>query len=138
MAFDLTKPVTVNGETFQPHELSQTKLLVHGVQPTDYEDYTYVGILAQHRNIKSTQSGLKAGGNAQAEYRYHNLDDLVKFHEYKYPYILDVVTAKTTDKKGKIVDAVLFVDFSNVQEMELKPIVKKSASSESLSITPKN
>lgn len=138
MAFDLTKSVTVNGETFQPHDLSQTKLLVHGVQPTDYEDYTYVGILAQHRNIKSTQSGLRSGGSAQAEYRYHNLDDLNKFHEHKYPYVLDAVTAKTTDKKGKIVDVVLFVDFANVQEMELKPVSKKSAPAETLSISPKN
>lgn len=127
MAIDLSKAITVNGETFEPHELSQTKLLVHGVQPTDYEEYTYVGILAQHRNVKSTQSGLKAGGNAQAEYRYQELSHLQKFHQFRYPYLADVVTAKTTDKRGNIVDLVLYVDFTNIQEMQLVPSTAKNS-----------
>lgn len=121
MSIDLTKPITVNGETYEPQDLGRATLLVHGVQPTDYEDYTYVAILAQHKNVKATQSGLKSGGNAQAEYRYHELADLPRFHEHKYPYLAEVVTAKTTDKKNNIVDVVLYVDFANIQEQMLVP-----------------
>lgn len=121
MAFDLTKAITVNGETFQPHELSQTTLLVHGVQPTEFEKYVYVNILAQHRNVKVAGDGKRSYGNAQAEYRYNNLEDLPKFGEVQYPAYFKVVTAKTADKKGNIVDVVLYVDFADVTSLSLVP-----------------
>lgn len=119
MAFDLSKPIEVNGTIYEPVEFTPTKLFIHGVEPTDFESYTYCNMLAQHRNVKQTSSGHKAGGNAQANYLYHVLDDLNKFHEHKYPYYINVMTVKTSDKKGKIVDMVVQVDFDSVEEIEL-------------------
>ena len=66
MNFDLTKPITVNGETFDPTDFYQRKLSVIGVQPTNYESYVFVDVLALHKNTKTTQTGDKAGGSAQA------------------------------------------------------------------------
>ena len=119
--FDITKPVTVNGETFEPHEMSQGVLIVDGAQPTDYEEYNYITVLTKFRNIKTTQTGLRSGGYAPASYRYAELSDLDKFHQHKYPYTVPVVTAKTSDKNGEVVDILLYVDFANAQEQMLVP-----------------
>ena len=126
MNFDLTKPITINGETFEPSDFYQRKLLVNGVQPTNYENYVFLDILANHKNTKTTQTGDKAGGTAQTTYRYQDLSDLPKFNEHAYPYYLDVVMTDTVDKKGNSIPVILFADFANVQEMELVPRKKQA------------
>ena len=126
MNFDLTKPITVNGETFDPTDFYQRKLSVIGVQPTNYESYVFVDVLALHKNTKTTQTGDKAGGSAQATYRYNDLADLPKFNEHQYPYMLDVVMTDIVDKKGNTVPLILFADFANVQELELVPRKKQA------------
>ena len=110
MNFDLTKPITVNGETFDPTDFYQRKLSVIGVQPTNYESYVFVDVLALHKNTKTTQTGDKAGGSAQATYRYNDLADLPKFNEHQFPYMLDVVMTDIVDKKGNTVPLILFAD----------------------------
>ena len=126
MNFDLTKPITVNGETFDPTDFYQRKLSVIGVQPTNYESYVFVDVLALHKNTKTTQTGDKAGGSAQATYRYNDLADLPKFNEHQYPYMLDVVMTDIVDKKGNTVPLILFAYFANVQELELVPRKKQA------------
>ena len=71
---------------------------------------------ALHKNTKTTQTGDRAGGSAQATYRYNDLADLPKFNEHQYPYMLDVVMTDIVDKKGNTVPLILFADFANVQE----------------------
>ena len=126
MNFDLTKPITVNGETFDPTDFYQRKLSVIGVQPTNYESYVFIDVLALQKNTKTTQTGDKAGGSAQATYRYNDLADLPKFNEHQYPYMLDVVMTDIVDKKGNTVPLILFADFANVQELELVPRKKQA------------
>ena len=136
MNFDLTKPITVNGETFDPTDFYQRKLSVIGVQPTNYESYVFVDVLALHKNTKTTQTGDKAGGSAQATYRYNDLADLPKFNEHQYPYILDVVMTDIVDKKGSTVPLILFADFANVQELELVPRKKQASTATVAPIAP--
>lgn len=126
MNFDLTKPITVNGETFDPSDFYQRKLLIIGVQPTNYESYVFVDVLVLHKNTKTTQTGEKAGGFAQAIYRYNDLSDLNRFNESQYFYYLDVVMTDIVDKKGNTVPLILFADFANVQELELVPRKKQA------------
>lgn len=117
--YDPTRPVIVDGIEYQPDEIYQRNIMVYGVQPTDYEDYQYVHILALHPNRKAG-----AGGQAQSLYRYDNLNDLNKFHEHKYPYLLpcDMVTA--SDKKGNQIQVILFAHFEQIKEMILVPLVQ--------------
>lgn len=121
MAFDLTKPVTVNGVTYEPTDLNQMTLLVIGVQPTNYDKWKRLNVLALHNNVKQTADGDKSGGRAQSVYLYDELDDLDKFHEYKYPYYLPVVATKTANMKGELDDLILHVDFANITELDLVP-----------------
>ena len=36
---DLNKPIVVDGVTYEPDEFYKRTLLVHGSEPTNYEDY---------------------------------------------------------------------------------------------------
>lgn len=118
---DLSRPITVNGKTFEPDEVYTRKLNVFGVQPTNYEQYVFLDILSQHKNTKVTQDGDQAGGTAQATYRYNDLNDLHKFNSHQYPYQLDVVMTDISDKKGNTVPVILHADFDNVVELQLLP-----------------
>lgn len=118
---DLTQPITVNGTTYDPSDVYQRKLHVIGVQPTNYESYVFIDVLALHKNTKTTQNGEKAGGTAQAIYRYQEINDIHKFNEHQYPYYLDVVMTDIVDKKGDTVQVILDADFANIQEMQLVP-----------------
>ena len=111
---DLNKPIVVDGVTYEPDEFYKRTLLVHGAEPTNYEEYQYINVLVNHKNRND-----KAGGMAQAEYRYINLDDLKKFHSYQYPYMLDVAMITARDRKGRQVQVIIWADFDNVKEMEL-------------------
>ena len=88
---DLTQTITVNDVTYDPSDFYQRKLLVQGVQPTNYESHVFIDVLVSHKNTKTTQNGEKAGGIAQAIYRYQEIDDIHKFNEHQYPFYLDVV-----------------------------------------------
>lgn len=117
---NFNQPIVIDGVTYHPDELYTRKLLVHGAEPTDFEEYRYINVLVNHPNRKS-----QAGGVAQAEYRYNNLDDLKKFHEHEYPYYLNVHMVTASDRKGNQVQVIVFADFANAQEMELVPRVKQ-------------
>lgn len=110
--FDPNKPIIIDGVKYSADEVYQRKLMVHGAQPTDYEDYKYVNVLVLHPNRKTG-----AGGHAQAEYRYDNLADLDKFHQHEYPYLLPCHMVTASDRKGNQVQIILFADFANAVEM---------------------
>lgn len=120
MAFDMTQNTTHNGVEFEPQDYQQSLLLVHGVEPTEFEKYLYCNVLVQHKNVKETES-YHAGGNAQGSYLYAPLEDIVKFHEKKYPYYLPVVTVKIANKKGEMKDMIIHADFDKIQELQLVP-----------------
>ncbi|BFM98839.1 hypothetical protein MOXK02_03980 [Moraxella sp. K02] len=118
---DLTQTITVNDVTYDPSDFYQRKLLVQGVQPTNYESHVFIDVLVSHKNTKTTQNGEKAGGIAQAIYRYQEIDDIHKFNEHQYPFYLDVVMTDIVDKKGETVQLILHADFDTIQEMQLVP-----------------
>ena len=124
--FDMTKNTTVNGFEFEPTDYRQGLILVHGVEPTEFEKYLYCNILAQHKNVKETDR-FRAGGNAQGNYLYSPLEDIEKFHQHKYPYYLPVVTVKVADKKGDLKDLIVHADFDSIQELQLVPRNQKPA-----------
>lgn len=113
------QPIIVDGITYEADELFQRRLLIKGAEPTQYEQYDYVNVLVDHRNRKETSSGLKAAGMAQATYRYGQATDIHKFHEHEYPYYVDTKMVTITDKKQNQVNVIVWVDFANVEEMEL-------------------
>jgi hypothetical protein len=121
MKLDLTQPITVNGQTYDPSDVYQRKLFVHGVQPTNYESYVFIDVLASHKNTKTTQNGEQAGGTAQAIYRYQDINDIHKFNEHQYPFYLDVVMTDIVDKKGDTIQVILDADFNSIQEMQFVP-----------------
>lgn len=125
MQIDLTKPINIDGQEYNPEDFYQRKLNVIGVQPTNYEQYVFIDVLVLHNNTKTTQNGEKAGGKAQAVYRYQDIRDIHKFNAHSYPYLLDVVMADVVDKKGDTIQVILFADFSNLQELEVIPRQKK-------------
>lgn len=106
--------IVVNGVTYDADEIYQRTLKVHGAEPTDYEDYRYINVLVNHKNRNPS-----AGGEAQAEYRYHNLEDLTKFHSKEYPYLLNVKMITASDKKGRQIQVIVSADFDSAKEMEL-------------------
>lgn len=112
--FDPNKPIIIDGIEYQPDEIYKRNLLVYGAQPTDFEDYRYVNIISLH-----TIKKLGSKGQAQALYRYDNLEDLDKFHAHQYPYFLPCHMITATDKKDNQIQIVLHVDFDNVKEMQL-------------------
>lgn len=117
---DSNKSIVVDGVTYEPEEFYKRTLLVHGAEPTNYEEYQYINVLVNHKNRND-----KAGGMAQAEYRYINLDDLKKFHAHQYPYMMDVLMITASDRKGRQIQVIISADFDNVKEMEL--VERKSA-----------
>lgn len=130
---DLTKPVTINGVTYEPEDIFSRRLLVNAVDPTDFEQYQHINILALHK-LKSKDSG----GLGQTIYKYSDLSDLKKFHEHEYPYYVDVAMTTVADKRGNMTPVVLYVDFSSVQELELVPRKNKSANLKQASSAPNN
>ncbi|MFW2177489.1 MULTISPECIES: hypothetical protein [unclassified Moraxella] len=138
MAFDISKPITVNNITYEPQDLTQGTLLVHGVEPTDFEQWTYCNLLAQHKNAKQSDN-YHAVGTAQGSYLYSELSDMVRFYEHQYPCYVPVVTTKIADKKGRMRDLVLHVDFDNIRELQLVPRQdrKPTANAQSAVITQK-
>lgn len=114
------KPIVIDGVEYHPDEVYERSLLVFGVEPTDYEEYKYVNIIAMHTNRKPD-----AGGQAQAQYRYNNLDELKKFHEHQYPYYLKTKMVTATDRKGNQIQVVIFADLANAKEMEIVPRERK-------------
>lgn len=108
--------IVVNGVTYDAEEVYKRRLYVTGVQPTDYEQYTFLNVMVQHKNRVND-----AGGNAQVIYRYDDLADLNKFHAHQYPYYIDVTMTTVTDKKSQIIPLILHADFVNVEEMEIVP-----------------
>lgn len=114
--------ININGVTYDADEMYTRTLTIHGVQPTDFEDYRYLNVLVLHKNRATG-----AGGQAQAEYRYNELSDLDKFHKHAYPYSLDVTMITASDKKGRQVQVIVKADFDNVTELELTPKKAKTA-----------
>lgn len=113
-------PIIIDGVTYHADEIYTRSLLVHGAEPTNYEDYQYINVLVNHVNRNA-----KAGGMAQAEYRYNVLEDLKKFHEHEYPYYLDVKMVTASDRKGRQIQVIVHADFANAKEMELVPKERK-------------
>lgn len=112
--------ITVNGVTYDADEIYTRTILVHGAQPTSYEQYDYVNVLVNHKNRKEA-NGLKSGGTAQAQYRYGTASDIHKFNEHEYPFQLDTKMTTTSDKNGDPIQVILWADFANAREMELVP-----------------
>lgn len=112
--------ITVNGVTYDADEVYERTLLVHGAQPTNYEQYDYVNVLVNHKNRKEA-NGLKSGGQAQAQYRFGTSADIHKFNDHEYPYYLNTKMTTTSDKNGNPIQVILWADFANAQEMELVP-----------------
>lgn len=108
--------ITVDGVTYGVEELFERRLLVNGVQPTDYDQWKFLDVLVSHKNRKAD-----AMGTAQAIYRHSDLTALNKWHEYEYPYYIDVVMTTIVDKKGNQIQQILVPDFDSVKEMELVP-----------------
>lgn len=119
-SLDPNKPIVIDGVEYHPDEVYSRNLLVFGVEPTDYEDYRYVNIIAMHTNRKPD-----AGGQAQAQYRYNNLEDLAKFHQHQYPYYLSTKMVTATDRKGNQIQVVIFADFANAKEMQIVERTRK-------------
>lgn len=115
-----TQPIVIDGVTYHPDEIYTRSLLVHGAEPTNFEDYKYINVLVNHYNRNPN-----AGGMAQAEYRYRDLADLSKFHEHEYPYYLDVKMITASDRKGRQIQVIVHADFANAKEMELVPRERK-------------
>lgn len=112
----MSDTIELNGITYDADEVTERTLVIKGQQPTDYEGWEYVEVLAELRNKKTN-----AGGRAQAGYRYADLKDYVKFNEHEYPYKVNVKMVSTVDKKGNKVDEIIWVDFANVEEQVMIP-----------------
>lgn len=108
--------IIVDGQTIPADELTKRTLIVHGAQPTDYEQWQFIDVLVQLRNKKPD-----AGGTAQALFRYADHMDMHKFNAHQYPYKLDVLMADTVDKKGDVVQQIVYADFANVREQMIVP-----------------
>lgn len=128
--FDPTQPIEIDGVKYHADELYKRSLLVYGTQPTDFEGYHYVNVIALHPNRKTG-----AGGQAQAQYRYDDLADLDKFHQHEYPYFLPCHMVTASDRKGNQIQIIVHADFANVKEMELVPRERKPKATPS---TPKS
>lgn len=104
--------IVLNGVTYEFDEVTERSLIIKGQQPTDFEDYKFIEVLAELRNKKPN-----AGGRAQAAYRYSDLSDHIKFNEHQYPYKANVKMVSTVDKKGNQVNEIVWVDFANIEEL---------------------
>lgn len=112
----MSDTIEVNGIKYDADEITSRTLVIKGMQPTDYESYQFLEVLAELRNKKPN-----AGGRAQAGYRYSELADHVKFNEHQYPYKADVKMITTVDKKGEQVQEIIWVDFANIEELVTIP-----------------
>tara|TARA_B100000530_G_C15690201_1_gene381725 strand:- start:211 stop:615 length:405 start_codon:yes stop_codon:yes gene_type:complete len=112
----MSDTIEVNGIKYDADEITQRTLVIKGMQPTDFESYQFLEVLAELRNKKPN-----AGGRAQAGYRYAELSDHTKFNEHQYPYKADVKMITTVDKKGEQVQEIIWVDFANIQELVTIP-----------------
>lgn len=121
MAFNMNQPLTVDGVEYDPTDFYQRRLLVMGIQPTNYEQFTFIDILAMQKNVKTTQNGEKSGGYAQASYRHNEIMDVHKFNAHPYPYYIDVVMTDIVDKKGNSVQLILNADFNSITELQITP-----------------
>lgn len=128
--FNSDEPIIIDGVKYLADELYTRNILIYGVQPTDFEGYHYVNVLALHPNRKSG-----AGGQAQSQYRYDDLADLDKFHQHQYPYFLPCTMVTASDRKGNQVQIIVHADFANVKEMQLVERVQNKKVS--ASVTPK-
>lgn len=108
--------IVLNGVTYDADEVTERTLVIKGQQPTDFEDYKFIEVLAELRNKKPN-----AGGRAQAAYRYSDLSDHNKFNEHQYPYKANVKMISTVDKKGNQVNEIVWVDFANIEELATIP-----------------
>lgn len=122
--------VVINGVSYPVDEIYTRTLLVHGAQPTDFEDYQYINVLVNHTNKNKD-----AGGLAQAEYRYSNLEDLHKFHDHRYPYYLECKMVTASDRRGNQMQVIVSANFDNVKEMEI--VERKKSVSATTANTPK-
>lgn len=104
--------IVLNGVTYDADEVTERTLVIKGQQPTDYEGWEYIEVLAELRNKKTN-----AGGRAQAGYRYAELKDYDKFNEHQYPYKANVKMISTVDKKGNQLNEIVWVDFANIEEL---------------------
>lgn len=123
--------LVINGVTYDVDEVYQRRLLVDGAEPTNFEQWVYINVAVKTRTRKAD-----AGGSFQSLYRYDDLADLPKFHEYQYPYYLDVKMITVTNKKGEDIQQILWADFANAQEMELVP--RNRAQQQKPAIAPVN
>lgn len=112
----MSDTIVLNGVTYDADEVTDRTLIIKGQQPTDYESYQFIEVLAELRNKKTN-----AGGRAQAGYRYAELSDFSKFNEHQYPYRANVKMVSTVDKKGEQVQEIVWVDFANVEELVTIP-----------------
>ena len=112
----MSDTIVLNGVTYDVDEVTERTLVIKGQQPTDFEDYKFIEVLAELRNKKPN-----AGGRAQAGYRYAQLSDFNKFNEHQYPYRANVKIVSTVDKKGEQVQEIVWVDFANVEELVTIP-----------------
>ncbi len=112
----MSDTIVLNGITYDVDEVTERTLIIKGQQPTDYESYQFIEVLAELRNKKPN-----SGGRAQAGYRYADLSDYNKFNEHQYPYKTTVKMISTVDKKGEKVDEIVWVDFANVEELVTIP-----------------
>lgn len=112
----MSDTIVLNGITYDADEVTERVLVIKGQQPTDYESYQFIEVLAELRNKKPN-----SGGRAQAGYRYSDLNDHTKFNEHQYPYKATVKMISTVDKKGEKVDEIVWVDFANVEELVTIP-----------------
>lgn len=104
--------IVLNGVTYNVDEVTDRTLVIKGQQPTDHEGWQFIEVLAELRNKKTN-----AGGVAQAGYRYSELKDHPQFNEHQYPYKANVKIVSTSDKKGNIVQEIVWVDFANIEEL---------------------
>lgn len=123
--------VVVDGVTYDADEVYMRTLHVTGTQPTDFEQWDRVNVLAQQKLGKQN-----SGGKGQAPYHYGEAKDITKFHEHEYPYFIDVKMVSTTDKNNRPVQLIIWADFANVREIE--QTIRKSPSANKPAIAPVN
>lgn len=118
MAFTDITDITIDGKKYYADEIVIKSLLIVGTEPTDYEQYNHTNILVLHRNAKEI-NGVRAGGFAQANYKFGRASDVHKFHEIGYPMRVDAKVATTAVRKGETIDMVVDIDFDNAKKVNL-------------------
>lgn len=127
--------VDFNGTTYDDFDIYKRKLLVQGVQPTDFTSsegqvYDYVDIIVLEPNRKDG-----AIGKGSANYRYGTAEHINEFADLKFPCVIDVDMTNGTDKKGNSIGIVLAINFESVVEMELVPRTTQTTNTKTISQT---